>query len=103
MGDVVAQSIVAKDKAITCAEYWVEWSALQAIPKALALEKPISLDELMTYSITTIPSVLGTPDGFFPKTNNLKATIVHHLSGEYLAVRPPEEQVFHIEDGNAVQ
>ena len=54
----------------------------------------------MTYSITTIPSVLGTPDGFFPKTN--KATIVHHLSGEYLAVRPPEEQVFRIEDGNAV-
>ena len=27
---------------------------------------------------------------------------MHHLSDEYLAARPPEEEVFHIEDGNAV-
>ena len=94
----MAQSRVSKDKAITYAEQ--SDFAFQAIAKATSLETPISLDELMTYSITSVPSALGTPDGFFAKTN--KATIVHHLSDEYLAPRPPEEEVFHIEDGNAV-
>ena len=98
MGDVEAQSRVAKDKTITYAEQ--SDFAIQAIAKATSLEKPISLEELMSYSITSVPSALGTPDGFFCKTN--KATIVHHLSDEYLARRPPEDEVFHIEDGNAV-
>ena len=54
----------------------------------------------MTYSINEVPCAFGTSDGFFNKTN--KATIVYHLSDEYLTPRPSTEDLYHIEDGNAL-
>ena len=74
MGDVVTQSRVGKEMPITYADQ--SDFALRAIAKATSLEKPISLDELMTYSITSVPSALGTPDVFLPKPTRQQLCII---------------------------
>ena len=75
--------------------------AFQVLTKSQMMEEPVSLKELMTYSITAVPHSLGTPDGYLNKTN--KATLVHHLTDEYTSPRQhfdPDTTAF-IEDGNA--
>ena len=45
--------------------------------KSQLLDKPISIEELMTYPLTPIPHSLGTADGFMCKTD--KAKLLHYL------------------------
>lgn len=45
--------------------------------KSQQLQNPIDIDELMRYPLTPVPHSLGTPDGFFNKTN--KAAMLHFL------------------------
>ena len=49
--------------------------AMMLLVKSQMLEKPISINELMTYSLSPVVHYLATPDGFFAKTN--KATMLH--------------------------
>ena len=75
---------------------------IQTLTKAQTLEVPIELNQRLTYPINDVPCAFGTPDGFFNKTN--KATIVHHLSHDYLTQSPAaagDRDLFYIEDGNA--
>ena len=51
--------------------------AFMLLVKSQKQDEPLDLDELLTYSLMPVPPSLGTPDGFFSKTN--KATILHHL------------------------
>ena len=54
--------------------------------KSQCLDEPIDIGELMSYSLTPVPHRLGTPDGFFNKTN--KAEMLHYLIDD-----TPEEVV----------
>jgi len=56
---------------------------------------------MMQYSLLPIPHCLGTPDGFFAKTN--KASMIHYLLEEYAENVPtyPKDAMF-IQDGNAL-
>ena len=64
------------------------------------LSAPIDLDILLTYSLSPIPHCLGTPDGFFSKTN--KASMLHFLMEDHNAeVQYPKDSMF-IQDGNAL-
>ena len=75
---------------------------IRTLTKAQTLEVPIELNQRLTYPINDVPCAFGTPDGFFNKTN--KATIVHHLSHDYLTQSPAaagDRDQFYIEDGNA--
>ena len=63
--------------------------------------QPISLEELMSYSITVIPDVLGTSDSFPFKTN--KATPAHYLLDDETFTRlSHNSETLFIEDGNAL-
>ena len=70
--------------------------------KSQLLPKPISLEELMSYTLTPVPHSIGTPDGFLAKTN--KATLMHHIVDSIGDVEIPYNSLdtFFIEDGNAV-
>ena len=64
------------------------------------LDMPIDLKELMHYPLSPVPHALGTPDGFFAKTN--KATILHYLLQDRdEEVTYPKDALF-IQDGNAL-
>ena len=68
--------------------------------KSQMLSAPIDLDILLTYSLSPIPHCLGTPDGFFSKTN--KASMLHFLMEDHNAeVQYPKDSMF-IQDGNAL-
>ena len=47
--------------------------AFKLLIKAQDLDHPVSIEELMTYSLTSVPHALGTPDGFMNKTEKSKA------------------------------
>ena len=64
--------------------------------KSQLLEEPLNLDELMRYSLTPVPLSLGTPDGFFAKTN--KASMLHFLLVDTEEVPYPRDAI-HIQDG----
>lgn len=74
--------------------------AFMLLIKSQHLDDPIDIDELMRYSLTPVPHSLGTPDGFFNKTN--KAAMLHYLMED-----APEEVIYpaeslYIQDGNAL-
>lgn len=76
--------------------------AFQLLIKSQLLANPISIPEMMTYSLTPVPHCLGTPDGFMSKTN--KAVAVHHVTRHVsIAAIPPSVagKTIYIEDGNA--
>ena len=75
--------------------------AMMLLVKSQMLEKPINIYELMTFVLSPVPHCLGTPDGFFAKTN--KATLLHHVLKEYENdhVNYPADSFFII-DGNAL-
>ena len=52
----------------------------------------------MKFSLTPVPHCLGTPGGFFAKTN--KATMLHHLLTDHTEEVPYPADV--IQDGNAL-
>ena len=54
----------------------------------------------MKFSLTPIPHCLGTPDGFFAKTN--KATMLHYLLTDHTDEVPYPADAIHIQDGNAL-
>lgn len=74
--------------------------AFQLLIKSQLLSTPLDLDVLMTFSLTPVPASLGTPDGFFNKTN--KAAAMHHLLADRTEeVVYPANALF-IQDGNAL-
>ena len=75
--------------------------AFLLLVKSQCLDEPIDLDELMKYSLMPVPPSMGTPDGFFAKTN--KATILHYLMEEFNQdeLPYPKDALF-IQDGMAL-
>ena len=54
----------------------------------------------MNYPLTPVPHSLGTPDGFFNKTN--KAAVLHYLLEDVNEeVQYPDDAIL-IQDGNAL-
>ena len=51
--------------------------AFVLLVKSQSQDEPLDLEELMKYCLMPVPPSLGTPDGFFSKTN--KASILHYL------------------------
>lgn len=74
--------------------------AFQLLGKSQVQEKPIDLDELMCYSLSPVPHSLGTPDGFFAKTN--KASMLHFLLDDKTNEVPYPKDAIFIQDGNAL-
>ena len=74
--------------------------AFQLLIKSQLLDEPLNLDELMRYSLTPVPHSLGTPDGFFAKTN--KAAMLHFLLEDRTEEVPYPKEAIHIEDGMAL-
>lgn len=69
--------------------------------KSQHIDEPLNLDELMMYSLTPVPHSLGTPDGFFNKTN--KAAMLHFLTEDVVEDVPyPKDKTLFIQDGNAL-
>ena len=65
-----------------------------------SLDEPLNLEKLMQYSLTTVPHSLGTPDGFFNKTN--KAAILHFLMEDMSEDVPCPKDALYIQDDNAI-
>ena len=74
--------------------------AFQLLVKSQMLDMPIDLKELMHYPLSPVPHALGTPDGFFAKTN--KATILHYLLQDRDEEVTYPKDVLFIQDGNAL-
>ena len=71
--------------------------AFMLLIKSQLLEEPLNLDELMRYYHTPAPPSLGTPDGFFAKTN--KASMLHFLLAETPEEVPYPRYAIYIQDG----
>ena len=69
--------------------------------KSQLLNKPLSFDELMKFSLTPVPHCLGTPDGYVAKTDMAK---IMHYHIDVDDAETPEDctKTVYIEDGNAV-
>lgn len=74
--------------------------AFKLLVKSQILDEPLDLEELMRWSLTPVPPCLGTPDGFFAKTN--KAAMLHFLLDDNLENVAYPKDALHIEDGNAL-
>ena len=74
--------------------------AFTLLVKSQLLEEPLNLDELMKYSLSPVPHCLGTPDGFFAKTN--KAAMMHYILEDRTDEVPYPKKSFFIQDGNAL-
>ena len=64
------------------------------------MDEPVDLSELMCYSLTAVAHCLGTPDGFFTKTN--KVLILHYIIEDYTYEVPYPNDAFYIQDGNVI-
>ena len=74
--------------------------AFKLLMKSQMLNGPIDFDVLLSYSLSPVPHCLGTPEGFFSKTN--KASMLRFLMEDYNAdVQHPKDSMF-IQDGNAL-
>ena len=82
-------------------QYQEQWDlAFNILVKSQMLNAPIDLDILLSYSLSPVPHCLGTPDGFFSKTN--KASVLRFLMEVYNAgVQYPKGSKF-IQDENAL-
>ena len=74
--------------------------AFTLLVKSQVQENPIKLEELLTYSLAPVPHALGTPDGFFAKTN--KATMLHFIMADSTHDTEYPDNAFFIQDGNAL-
>ena len=72
----------------------------QLLVKSQIMEMPINLEELMRYPLSPVPHALGSPDGYFAKTN--KATSLHHLLKDRGEDVPYPKDALYIQDGNAL-
>ena len=68
--------------------------------KSQQLDEPLNLDELLCYPLFPVPPSLGTPDGFFTKTN--KASMLNFLLDDTPEEVPYPREAIHIQDGNAL-
>lgn len=74
--------------------------AFTLLVKSQNKDEPLDLDKLMTFSLMPVPPSLGTPDGFFSKTN--KATMLRYLLEDFTTdLAYPKEALF-IQDGMAL-
>ena len=74
--------------------------AFKLLVKSQRLDEPINLEELMCYSLTPVPPSLGTPDGFFSKTN--KSKMLQFLMDDTLDNEALPKDAMYIQDGNAL-
>ena len=74
--------------------------ALTLLVKSQKLDKPPDINKLVCYPLTPVPYNLGTPDGYFAKTN--KAALLHYLLKDYKEEEQFPKDVIHIQDGNAL-
>ena len=74
--------------------------AFLLLVKSQLLDEILDLDELMRYSLAPVPHSLGTPDGFFSKTN--KAAMLHFLLEDTLDDVPYPKDAIYIQDGMAL-
>uniref|UniRef100_UPI00358FE6F1 uncharacterized protein n=1 Tax=Myxine glutinosa TaxID=7769 RepID=UPI00358FE6F1 len=74
--------------------------AFTLLVKSQLLDEPLNLDEVMRYCLSPDPHCLGTPDGFFDKTN--KATMMHNILDDRTEEVPYPKDTFFIQDGNAL-
>ncbi|KAI4821039.1 hypothetical protein KUCAC02_028991 [Chaenocephalus aceratus] len=51
--------------------------AFQLLVKSQIMEMPINLEELMRYPLSPVPHALGSPDGYFAKTNKWDGEYEH--------------------------
>uniref|UniRef100_UPI00358E939A uncharacterized protein n=1 Tax=Myxine glutinosa TaxID=7769 RepID=UPI00358E939A len=75
--------------------------AFLLLVKSQSQDEPLDLGELMKYCLMPVPPSLGTPDGFFCKTN--KASILHYLLEDTTPqdLQYPKDALF-IQDGMAL-
>ena len=75
--------------------------AFLLLVKSQNQEEPLDLGELMKFPLLPVPPSLGTPDGFFTKTN--KAAILHYLLEDATSddLSYPQNALF-IQDGMAL-
>ena len=74
--------------------------AFQLLIKSQLIDEPLDILELMKYFLSPVPPFLGTPDGFFAKTN--KASMLHYLLTDHTDEVPFPKDALHIQDGNAL-
>ena len=74
--------------------------AFRLLVKSQLLNEPLDLDVLLTYSLSPVPHCLGTPDGFFSKTN--KASMMHFLVDDIEREAQYPKDAMYIQDGNAL-
>ena len=68
--------------------------------KSQVLDKPLDLNELLTYSLFQVAYIFATADGFFAKKN--KAKMLHHLLETYTDTVSYSNDCFYIENGNTL-
>ena len=74
--------------------------AFTLLVKSQLLDEPLDLEALMRYCLSPVPHCLGTPDGFFAKTN--KAAMMHFVLEDKTNDVPYPTGSFFIQDGNAL-
>ena len=74
--------------------------AFKLLVKSQLLDEPVDLDLLMSYTLTPVPHTLGTPDGYFTKTN--KAALLHFVLDDLTEQVTYPLDAFYIQDGNAL-
>ncbi|WAR02903.1 hypothetical protein MAR_009461 [Mya arenaria] len=74
--------------------------AFTLLVKSQQLREPIQLEEVMKYPLTPVPHSLGTPDGFFMKTN--QAAIIPMLLEDIAPDETYQTDALYIQDGNAL-
>lgn len=74
--------------------------AFTLLIKSQLLDEPLDLNELMRYSLAPVPHSLGTPDGFFAKTN--KADMLHFLMEDNTQDVSYPKDALYIQDGMAL-
>ena len=67
--------------------------------KSRSVDKPLDLSKVMQYALTIVQLSLGTPNGFFNKTN--KAAMLKYFWKVCLKMCSPQN-AFYIQDGDAL-
>lgn len=74
--------------------------AFKLLVKSQMMNECLDLEELMKYPLAAVCHCLGTPDGFFTKTN--KASMLHFIMADHTEETPHPNKAMFIQDGNAL-
>ena len=74
--------------------------AFKLLVKSQMMNESLDLEELMKYPLAAVCHCLGTPDGFFTKTN--KASMLHFIMEDHTEETPYPNGPMFIQDGNAL-